>query len=188
MFFGLKIQHFRQPYECDARTPANYYRQFMLPATVMTAEVNISNISSEGSLKQDRAVFPCFCCGICCSDYQPHLDMRESRSIAEHLGISLQKFLDDCTDPRWPGTETHLLRHVDGMCLFLERKEGKAKWLCRIHSFKPDACLQWAAGAEKNECRKGLNRYWGLSVDDSGNLTGSPEDLECFRTFLKTLN
>ena len=108
--------------------------------------------------------------------------------IAGHLGMSLQKFLDECTDPRWPGTETHLLRHADGMCLFLERKEGKAKWLCRIHTFKPDACLQWAAGLEKKECRHGLSRYWGLSVDNSGSMTGSVEDLECFQTFLKTLN
>jgi Fe-S-cluster containining protein len=154
----------------------------------MITEVNISDISSENISEWGTAVFPCFCCGICCTDYQPHLDKRESQSIADHLGITLQKFLDDCTDPLWPGTDTHLLRHVDGMCLFLERKEEKAKWLCRIHAFKPDACLEWAAGLEKKECRRGLSRYWGLSVDDSGNLTGSPEDLECFQTFLKTLN
>jgi Fe-S-cluster containining protein len=114
--------------------------------------------------------------------------MRESQLIADHLGLSLQQFFDECTDPRWPGTDTHLLRHVDGGCLFLERKEGKAKWLCRIHAFKPDACLQWAAGLEKKECRKGLSLYWGLSADDSGNLTGSPEDLKNFHIFLKTLD
>jgi Fe-S-cluster containining protein len=70
----------------------------------------------------------------------------------------------------------------------LERKEGKAKWLCRIHDFKPDACRQWVAGLEKKECRGGLNRYWGLSIEDSGKLAGSSEDLECFQNFLKTLN
>ena len=154
----------------------------------MVAEVNIRDHISDSTSEQRSDVFPCFCCGICCSDYQPHLDLAESRNIAQHLGVSLQQFYDDCTDPRWPGTETHLLLHKDGACLFLERKEGKAKWLCRIHDFKPDACRQWAAGLEKKECREGLNRYWGLSIEDSGKLAGSSEDLECFQNFLKTLN
>jgi len=154
----------------------------------MVAEVNIRDHISDSTSEQRSDVFPCFCCGICCSDYQPHLDLAESRNIAQHLGVSLQQFYDDCTDPRWPGTETHLLLHKDGACLFLERKEGKAKWLCRIHDFKPDACRQWVAGLEKKECRGGLNRYWGLSIEDSGKLAGSSEDLECFQNFLKTLN
>jgi uncharacterized protein len=154
----------------------------------MTAEVNISdNVKAEVSA-QGESVFPCFCCGICCTDFQPHLELTESQMIADRLGMPLQQFLNDCTDPRWPGTETHLLRHVDGKCLFLEQKAGKAKWLCRIHAFKPDCCLQWAAGPEKKECRRGLSLYWGLSVDDLGNLTGSAADLESFRNFLKTLN
>ena len=154
----------------------------------MAAEVNIPGVINGHMSKQGDTVFPCFCCGICCSDYQPHLDMAESRMIADRLGMSLQKFFDDCTDPRWPGTATHLLLHKNGMCLFLEQQQGKNKWLCRIHDFKPDACREWAAGLEKNECRKGLSLYWGLSVDDEGKLTGSPADLECFQTFLKTLN
>ena len=154
----------------------------------MIAEVNISDTVAADVSAQGKSVFPCFCCGVCCTDFQPHLELAESRLIADRLGMSLQLFLDECTDPRWPGTETHLLRHVDGKCLFLEQQAGKAKWLCRIHAFKPDCCLRWAAGAEKNECRKGLSRYWGLSVDDSGNLTGSATDLEYFRDFLKTLN
>ena len=108
--------------------------------------------------------------------------------IAEHLGISLQKFLDDCTDPRWPGTDTHLLLHKDGMCLFLEQKEGKAKWLCRIHAFKPAACREWTAGLFKKECRKGLSRYWGLSVDDSGKIIGPAKKLQSFQMFTKTLS
>ena len=154
----------------------------------MVAEVNIPVTSEKNNAARQNADFPCFCCGTCCNDYQPHLDTTESKMIADHLGISLQKFLDDYTDPRWPGTDTHLLLHKDGMCLFLEQKEGKAKWLCRIHTFKPAACREWTAGLYKKECRKGLNRYWGLSVDDSGKLTGSAKDLKSFQTFLKTLN
>ena len=147
---------------------------------------NSSNITEKTAGQED--VFTCFYCGICCCDYQPHLDMKESKIIATHLGISLQKFFDDYTDPRWPGTDTHLLLHKDEMCVFLEQKTGKAKWLCLIHAFKPDACRRWTASLSQKECRRGLSRYWGLSVNDSGKITGSAEDLQYFQTFLKTLN
>jgi Fe-S-cluster containining protein len=154
----------------------------------MVAEVNTPGIIGEKTSGQGLRVFPCFCCGICCGDYQPHLELTESQMIADHLGVSLQKFLDDCTDPRWPGTDTHLLLHKDGRCVFLEQKEGKAIWLCRIHAFKPAACRQWTASLSQKECRRGLSRYWGLSVNDSGKIIGSTEELQCFQTFLKTLN
>jgi Fe-S-cluster containining protein len=154
----------------------------------MAAEVKTSSIIRTNISAQRGPVFPCFCCGICCSDYQPHLDLTESQNIADHLGISLQQFYDDCTDPRWPGTDTHLLLKKDGMCLFLEQKEGSTKWLCQIHDFKPDACRRWTASLSQKECLRGLSRYWGLSVDDSGKMIGSPEDLKNFQTFLKTLN
>jgi uncharacterized protein len=153
----------------------------------MVTDLNTPCAAGENITKEGDTVFPCFCCGVCCTDYQPHLDLAESTTIAGHLGIDLQQFLNDYTDPRWPGTETHLLRHEDGMCLFLEQKEGKARWLCRIHAFKPEACRQWAAGPEKKECRKGLNRYWGLSLDDSGKLTGPEKNLDVFRLFLRNL-
>lgn len=141
----------------------------------------------EKTAQQGGKYFPCFCCGICCSDFQPQLEMQESKTIADHLGMSLQQFIDNCTDPRWPGTDTHLLLHKDGKCLFLDQ-QGKAKWLCRIHTFKPEACRQWTAGLSRKECRRGLSRYWELTVDDSGELTGSAANLSCFQKFLKTLN
>ena len=154
---------------------------------VLVAEVSTLGFISESDSGQGNTSFPCFCCGICCSDFQPHLDLTEARMIADHLGVSLQKFIDDCTDPRWPGIDTHLLLHKGGKCLFLEPKEGRTKWLCLIHAFKPDACRQWSASLNKKECRQGLSRYWGLSVDDSGNIIGSSEDLQHFQMFLKTL-
>ena len=142
----------------------------------------------EKTAEQRDGFFPCFCCGICCSDFQPQLEMQESKTIADHLGMSLQQFIDNCTDPRWPGTDTHLLLHKDGKCLFLDQQAGKAQWLCRIHPFKPEACRRWTAGLSRKECRRGLSRYWELTVDDSGELTGSAANLSCFQKFLKTLN
>ena len=155
---------------------------------MMAAEANIPGVIDGCIPDQGDTVFPCFCCGVCCSDYQPHLDRAEAQLIADRLGVSLQQFFKECTDPRWPGIDTHLLLHKDGMCLFLEKKEGINKWLCRIHDFKPAACREWAAGLEKQECRKGLQRHWGLSVDNSGKLTGTSEDLAGFLNFLKTLD
>jgi uncharacterized protein len=149
--------------------------------------VNSRGVVYESNPEQEKSTFPCFCCGICCSDYQVHLELSEAREIAEHLGVFLQKFLDDYADPRWPGTDTYLLQHKAEGCIFLTRESGSAIALCRIQTFKPAACRQWAAGPNQKECRRGLNRYWGLSIDDSGKIAGSPEKLQSFQTFLKTL-
>ena len=65
----------------------------------MTAEVNISDIFDGSNSGQGENVFPCFCCGICCNDYQPHLELTESQVIADHLKVSLQKFLADVLIP-----------------------------------------------------------------------------------------
>ncbi|MDD5288756.1 MAG: YkgJ family cysteine cluster protein [Dehalococcoidales bacterium] len=139
------------------------------------------------AMKGDMTVYPCFCCGICCTGYQAHLDLAEAQAVADHLGVSLQKFLDEYTDPRWPGVATHLLLHKAGKCVFLDQKEGNPIGLCRIHDFKPVACRQWSASLNKKECRQGLSRYWGLSVDDSGDIVGSTEELKVFQTFIKML-
>lgn len=141
-------------------------------------------VSDSGGKKSE---FFCFCCGVCCSGYQVHLDMAEAGNVAERLGITLQKFLVEFTDPRWPGTETHLIKQAAGKCVFLEQENGSAIGLCRIHAFKPTACRQWSANVNKKECRQGLSRYWGLSVNDKGEIMGPPEELQCFQTFLKTL-
>ena len=154
----------------------------------MTAEVNVSDIFDGSNSGQRENVFPCFCCGICCNDYQPHLELTESQVIADHLRVSLQKFLAECTDPRWPGTDTHLLLQKDGRCVFLEQKNESAAWLCRIHAFKPNACREWKASLLQKECRRGLSLYWGLSIDDSGKISGSDDNLRYFQNFLKTLN
>jgi Fe-S-cluster containining protein len=146
----------------------------------MVAEVSTSEQSEE--------VFPCFCCGICCSKYQAYLARGEAQKLADGLGIPLRKFLDDYTDPRWPGSDTYLLKHAAEACVFLERKNDGTIGLCRIHDFKPDVCRQWAAGSSKNECRQGLKRYWDLEIDNTGEITGSPDKLERFQTCLKMLN
>lgn len=154
----------------------------------MLNKLNTPGIIYESNLEQGNSKFPCFCCGICCSTYQVRLDSTEAQKIADYLGVSLQKFLDDYTDPRWPGTNTYLLQQKSGLCVFLEQGERSPVRLCRIHACKPTACRQWSASLYRKECRQGLSLYWRLKVDDSGKIVGLPEDIQCFETFLKTLN
>jgi Fe-S-cluster containining protein len=131
---------------------------------------------------------PCFCCGVCCTGYQVHMELEEAHTVANRLGLEWQTFLDDYSDPRWPGTRSVLLRHSLYGCLFLDQPEGSPFGLCRIHSFKPQCCRDWQARLWKKECRQGLSKFWGLSVDDNNQITGSPEAVQVFQTYLKTLS
>ena len=127
---------------------------------------------------------PCLCCGVCCSKFQPRLDLSEARTIAAHLGVNLERFLTDYTDPRWPGTRSLLLRHVNGACVFLRTSEEDKKKLCFIHSFKPSCCVEWKQGIDRSECLEGLKADWDLSVDYSGKICGPKEKIESFEKFI----
>ena len=153
----------------------------------MVIKVNAPGIVYDSDCSEQRSVFPCFCCGICCSNYQVHLELTEAKEIAEHLGISLQNFLDNFTDSHWPGVDTYLLSHKDGECVFLTHKPESAARLCRIHTFKPLSCRQWLASLYRKECRQGLQRYWGLSIDDEEKIVGPHKSLKSFQLFLETL-
>jgi len=71
---------------------------------------------------------------------------------------------------------------------FFRAERREAKWLA-VYMLLSPICLEWAAGLEKKECRPGIEPLLGIiPLMIRGTLTGSPEDLECFQTFLKTLN
>ena len=123
----------------------------------------------------------CFRCGVCCKKYQVYLTFSEVKQLAGSLAITAADFIDEYTDPRCPGTFGYLIRHQDGACVFLEQTNEKVSG-CRIHSFRPKACRDWVPGLDRVECRQGL-ALWGLSVNDSGEITGSDEDLNRFRSF-----
>lgn len=130
---------------------------------------------------------PCFLCGECCSRFQVRLEADEARRIARELGLGWDEFLDKCIDPRWPGTESFLLRHVAGGCLFLDRDPIRRTATCRIHAFKPSACQEWQASPEKPECCDGLMANWGLTVTPSGRVQGPDATVQEFRSFLEEL-
>lgn len=145
------------------------------------SEAKIRSIGENS--KKASSTFLCFRCGICCTGYQIYMHRDEAYVLAERLGISWLEFEYNYLDPHWPGTETIVIRHYAGRCPFLDQPADSIFGLCRIHNFKPFCCRQWQASLDRKECRQGLNRYWSLSVGESGELKGSQEDILCFQAF-----
>jgi uncharacterized protein len=137
--------------------------------------------------EQGDSNIACFCCGVCCASFQAYLTLPEAREIAQRLVLSDNEFREKYTDKRWPGTDSYLLQHRVGACIFLEQAAGSKARLCAIHAYKPDCCRRWTAGVGQKECRQGLFRDWGLTVDKNGKPDGSPEAIQCFQVFLDSL-
>jgi Fe-S-cluster containining protein len=154
---------------------------------VVVTEMDTHGIVYKNDNEQGRNAFTCFRCGVCCTIYQVYLDLPEAESIAAHLHLPVKEFLDKYADPRWPFKDTYILKQTLNGCVFLDQEEGSVFGLCRIHGFKPTDCRKWTANPDRKECRLGLKHYWNLTVDDEGKLTGTPEALQCFNTFLETL-
>lgn len=129
----------------------------------------------------------CLCCGTCCRKYQPRLTAGEVRLISAKLGISIEAFIKDYTDHRWPGTESYLLIHKNEACVFLQNDSVRSVSLCSIHAFKPACCWDWACGFEKPECQQGLKTNFGINVDASGQMEASPEQEHQLKEHLKKI-
>lgn len=153
----------------------------------IAVDMDSKGIVYESHSEQMNNAYPCFCCGICCTKYQVHLDMEEAQEVAAHLNLPLQQFLDEYTDTRWPGEDTFLIKQKEGVCIFLTQDSNSPAKFCRIHEFKPSSCRKWSASLFRRECRQGLSRDWELSVNESGEITGSPANIKKFKEFLKTL-
>ena len=128
----------------------------------------------------------CFRCGICCARYQVQLSMAEAEHIASGLGLPLKEFIDRYADPRWPGTDSILLRHQNGACVYLEQTTDK-ETRCLIHHLKPSICREFSANLTQKVCWEGLARYWDLTVSPSGELEGTEKPLARFHAFLALL-
>jgi len=123
---------------------------------------------------------PCFRCGVCCTKYQVRLSLVEARQIADELGFDWDEWLDRYVDQSWPGIDSLLLRQCEGACVFLEHVEGSNMTRCLIQPFKPSSCREWIPTLYRRECRKGLVKYWQLTVSRSGQLEGAKEKLRDF--------
>ena len=154
--------------------------------------MSVVNRSSSSPVQKHNTVpdsvsLPCFCCGICCVRFQVRLSLAEAQSIADELGITRGEFISKYADPRWPGTDSFLLRQDDGACVFLAPETGSKQRHCRIHSFRSLACRDWTPSLYRRECQEGLARYWGLAVSPRGKLRGPGGKIRSWQQFLKAL-
>ena len=137
---------------------------------------------SESQQKPPYSHIPCLQCGICCEGYLVRLSLIEARCIADGLGIEWRHFQNKFVTECWPGANSFYLNQRDGVCVFL-KPSGVHGTVCLVHSFKPSACREWTPSLSRRQCRAGLNRYWGLTVDSTGELRGSEDKLQDFRSF-----
>ena len=128
----------------------------------------------------------CFRCGVCCVRYHVQLSLAEARHIADSMGFTWEAWRERFTDPRWPGEDSLLLRHLNGQCVFVARVSEKLI-RCLIQAFKPSPCKEWTADLNQPECREGLAKHWGLGVDPEGELDGPVEKISEFKAFLASL-
>jgi Fe-S-cluster containining protein len=111
---------------------------------------------NKNSDKVKELPLPCLRCGVCCTRHQVRLGLLESQQIASKMGFGWEEWLDLYTDRRWPGTDSFLLRHCNGACVFLEKTEGSNVTLCLIQSFKPSTCKEWIPGLYRRDCQDGI--------------------------------
>ena len=136
---------------------------------------------------QGMPAITCFCCGVCCTKYQPPVTHEEARHLAAGLGISLDEFVDKYVDESWYVTEYFLLDTYREACIFLERAGDEKLASCRIYASRPLACREWVPSLSRKECQEGLTKYWGLTVGSSGQIEGPERKIREFHAFLKSL-
>jgi len=122
---------------------------------IKDSEFDIVAIKGKVVERKDTS-YLCLRCGICCSKYQALLTRVEEQQIADGLTIGRDEFLDRYTDHRWGGTESFLLRHQDGACVFLSHVENSPMTYCSINPFKPSDCREYSPDPCKPECQEGL--------------------------------
>lgn len=115
------------------------------------------------------------------------MTINEAHNIADRLRIAWDDFEAEYIDNSWPGVRTVLLRHSGGHCVFLEPQPDGKVFFCRVHTFKPQSCIEWNADADKKDCREGLVRYWNLGINTEGNFTGEASDVAELNALLTQL-
>jgi len=103
----------------------------------------------------DDDIIECFCCGICCTRYQPQLAGDDALAIADWLDMPVDTFLALCAQLTLVG---YLLYQKEGRCVFLGWNESKTRAFCRIYPVRPLVCREWVASLAHKECREGLAR------------------------------
>lgn len=98
----------------------------------------------------------CLRCGTCCTIHQAFVSDEDIERITAYLGLSREEWTRAYDDPRWRYSQYNLIRHVNGACAFLNYDKGLAT--CTIQPVKPGCCHDWEPGADRKECRTGLEK------------------------------
>ncbi len=146
----------------------------------------IAESSFEAPFVEEPSTFPCIRCGVCCSVYQVRVSRSEAERIADRMGMNYWDWVGQHCDPRWPDSRSHLIRHTDEACVFLEQADGEV-CLCGIYDVRPDSCRNWVAGLFKPACQEGLTKFWDIRVSSSGRLKGDCESLTRLERFIAML-
>ena len=86
----------------------------------------------------DRNVFECKLCGVCCQgEGGIFLTIEQAEGPARLLHLSLEEFVERFTEPRHGLLS--LLTDAEGYCLM----HDKETHYCRIHPAKPRMCRDW---------------------------------------------
>lgn len=136
-----------------------------------------------------NSAIPCLRCGECCSRYRVRLDAVEAHRLADELGLTREEFWSRYADRQWSTERSLLLRQESWGCPFLEWHTvgGGKQASCRIHAFRPIACREWMPSLYRRECRSGIAKRWGITVNASGELEGPDDKIKEFLSYLDLL-
>lgn len=112
--------------------------------------------AAKAKASKEPEIMECRRCGVCCTKHQAFVTPEDIDRITAYLRITLNDWEKLYDDRRWQYSEYRLIRHINGACAFLTFQEGLAA--CQIHAVKPACCAKWQAGAERAECREGMER------------------------------
>lgn len=136
----------------------------------------------------------CFRCGVCCR-YGCPMGTEEAEVISRHTGLSLSSFIenydwfisrsDDIHSP--DELENYRTLRNDGGCIFLEALPENHEVRCSIHTVRPPACQGYAPSLDREACRTGLKKMWGITLTPSLEIEGDEEYLKAFYDFLKSV-
>jgi Fe-S-cluster containining protein len=120
--------------------------------------------------------------------FQPRLSLDEAKAIAAKLNLGWEYFISEYTDPKWPGTQSFLIRKNQDACLFLKTDTVSKQSRCQIHTIKPACCREWKQGLNRPECQQGLKTRWGLVVDTDSQICGTTEQLAELEAYIDALD
>jgi len=90
-------------------------------------------------MTEQRDIYVCTRCGNCCKwPGQVKLTDADIAAMAEHLGITVEEFVETRTRLRDDRQGLSLTDNQDGHCVFFEEPD-----VCQIHAARPEQCRRF---------------------------------------------